>query len=233
MKRFIGKIEENVAFVEGEELVHLKSVLRLKEGDEVCIVNGDGKDYLGKISKIDKNYAKVDVISSKISEKCPKNDISLFIAATKREKLEIIVQKAVELGVKKLFMFESEFSTMKLSSEKISRYEKIMFSATKQCERADFMSIEIVSFKQMLALFGKKQTKLFANEREGEDFNFASLKTAKDIGILIGCEGGFSQNEKAQILQLKPENISLGQRILRAETAAILLTGMASVISGN
>ena len=63
MKRFIGKIEENVAFVEGEELVHLKSVLRLKEGDEVCIVNGDGKDYLGKISKIDKNYAKVDVIS--------------------------------------------------------------------------------------------------------------------------------------------------------------------------
>ena len=130
-------------------------------------------------------------------------------------------------------MFESEFSTMKLSSEKISRYEKIMFSATKQCERADFMSIEIVSFKQMLAMFGKKQTKLFANEREGEDFNLASLKTAKDIGILIGCEGGFSQNEKAQILQLKPENISLGQRILRAETAAILLTGMASVISGN
>lgn len=233
MKRFIGKIEGTVAFVEGEELVHLKSVLRLKEGDEVCVVNGDGKDYLGKISKIDKNYAKVDVISSKISEICPKNDISLFIAATKREKLEIIVQKAVELGVKKLFMFESEFSTMKLSSEKISRYEKIMFSATKQCERADFMSIEIVSFKQMLALFGKKQTKLFANEREGEDFNFASLKTAKDIGILIGCEGGFSQNEKAQILQLKPENISLGQRILRAETAAILLTGMASIISGN
>ena len=233
MKRFIGKIEGNVAFVEGEELVHLKSVLRLKEGDEVCVVNGDGKDYLGKISKIDKNYAKVDVISSKISEKCPKNDISLFIDATKREKLEIIVQKAVELGVKKLFMFESEFSTMKLSSEKISRYEKIMLSATKQCERADFMSIEIVSFKQMLALFGKKQTKLFANEREGEDFNFASLKTAKDIGILIGCEGGFSQNEKAQILQLKPENISLGQRILRAETAAILLTGMASIISGN
>lgn len=233
MKRFIGKIEGNVAFVEGEELVHLKSVLRLKEGDEVCVVNGDGKDYLGKISKIDKNYAKVDVISSKISEKCSKNDISLFIAATKREKLEIIVQKAVELGVKKLFMFESEFSTMKLSSEKISRYEKIMFSATKQCERADFMSIEIVSFKQMLALFGKKQTKLFANEREGEDFNFASLKTAKDIGILIGCEGGFSQNEKVQILRLKPENISLGQRILRAETAAILLTGMASIISEN
>ena len=157
----------------------------------------------------------------------------MFIAATKREKLEIIVQKAVELGVKKLFMFESEFSTMKLSSEKISRYEKIMLSATKQCERADFMSIEIVSFKQMLSLFGKTQTKLFANEREGEDFNFASLKTAKDIGILIGCEGGFSQNEKAQVLQLKPENISLGQRILRAETAAILLTGMASVISGN
>lgn len=233
MKRFIARIENDKAFVEGEEFIHLKSVLRLKVGDEICLVNGDGKDYVGAIASIGKNSATVDVNSATKNSKYPKKNLQLFISATKREKLEIIVQKAVELGVKKLYIFESEFSTMKLSTEKISRYEKIVLSATKQCERADFMKVEIVSFKDMLSIFGKCKTKLFANEREGEEYDFSALKNADDIAILIGCEGGFSQNEKKQILAYNPENISLGERILRAETAAIVLTGIASLFCGN
>lgn len=233
MKRFIAKIENDMAIIEGEELIHLKSVLRHKVGDEICLVNGDGNDYLATIANIGKNSAVANINSMTKNQKCPKKNLQLFISATKREKLEIIVQKAVELGVKKLYIFESEFSTMKLSSEKISRYEKIIFSATKQCERADFMDINIISFKEMLSLFGKCQTKLFANEREGEPFDFSSLKVAQGIGILVGCEGGFSPVEKQQILSLNPENISLGERILRAETAAIVLTGIASLHCGN
>lgn len=233
MKRFIAKIENDMAIIEGEELVHLKSVLRLKVGDEVCLVNGDGNDYLATIANIGKNSAVANINSITKNQKCPKKNLQLFISATKREKLEIIVQKAVELGVKSLYIFESEYSTMKLSSEKISRYEKIALAATKQCERADFMNINIVSFKEMLSLFGKCKTKLFANERQGEPFDFSSLKVAQEIGILVGCEGGFSQSEKAQILSLNPENISLGERILRAETAAIVLTGIASLHCGN
>lgn len=233
MKRFIARIENAEATIEGEELVHLKNVLRLKVGDEVCLVNGDGNDYLATITNIGKNSAVANINSITKNQKSPKKNLQLFIAATKREKLEIIVQKAVELGVKSLYIFESEFSTMKLSSEKISRYEKIVLAATKQCERADYMSISIVSFKEMLSLFGKCQTKLFANEREGESFGFSSLKVAQEIGILVGCEGGFSQSEKVQILSFNPENISLGERILRAETAAIVLTGIASLHCGN
>lgn len=233
MKRFVARIENNEAIVEGEELVHLKSVLRLKVGDEVCLVNGDGNDYFATIADIGKNSAVANINLITKNQKCPKKNLQLFISATKREKLEIIVQKAVELGVKNLYIFESEFSTMKLSSEKISRYEKIVLASTKQCERADYMAVNIVSFKEMLSLFGKCETKLFANEREGDEFDFSSLKVAQEIGILVGCEGGFSQNEKAQILSLNPENISLGERILRAETAAIVLTGIASLHCGN
>lgn len=233
VKRFIARIENDMAIIEGEELIHLKSVLRLKVGDEVCLVNGDGNDYVGEIENIGKNSAAIKITSVEKNQKCPKKNLQLFLSATKREKLEIIVQKAVELGVKSLYIFESEYSTMKLSSEKISRYEKIIFAATKQCERADFMSINIISFKDMLSLFGKCETKLFANERQGEEYKFSLLKSANNIGILVGCEGGFSQAEKQQILSLNPENISLGERILRAETAAIVLTGIASLHCGN
>ena len=232
MKRFIGKIEEN-GIVEGEELNHLKNVLRLKEGDEIILINGDGFEYVGEISKINKNNAIVALKSKKLCKNAPKNDISLFISAIKREKLEIVVQKAVELGAKNLYIFESAFSAMKLSGERLARYEKIVLSSLKQCERADIMNVKIISFNEMLKLFGKCETRLFANEREGEEFDFNSLKSSKNIGVLIGCEGGFSADEKKKILETKPENISLGNRILRAETAAILLTGIASLFSGN
>lgn len=233
MKRFIGKIENENAIIEGEELNHLRNVLRLNVGDEVAVINGDGCDYLCQIIKIDKNIAFLSVKSKKNNKNNAKNNISLFISAIKREKLELVVQKAVELGIKNLFIFESQFSTMKLKGEKIIRYQKIIESATKQCERADFMKIRLISFSEMLERFTQHKVKLFANEREGEEFDFSVLKTAKDIAILVGCEGGFSAQEKAQILQTKPQNISLGNRILRAETAAILLSGIASLFSGN
>lgn len=233
MKRFIGKIENENAIIEGEELNHLRNVLRLTVGDEVTVINGDGCDYLCQIIKIDKNIAFLSVKSKKNNKNNAKNNISLFISAIKREKLELVVQKAVEVGIKNLFIFESQFSTMKLKGEKIVRYQKIIESATKQCERADFMKIRLISFSEMLERFAQHKVKLFANEREGEEFDFSVLKTAKDIAILVGCEGGFSAQEKAQILQTKPQNISLGNRILRAETAAILLSGIASLFSGN
>ena len=222
-----------MALIEGEELNHLKNVLRLKEGDEVIVINGDGNEYLCEILKISKNNAVLSIKSQKKCENNPKNIISLFISAIKREKLELVVQKAVECGIKNLYIFESAFSAMKLSGERLSRYEKIMLSSLKQCERADAMKIEILSFKEMLSRFSACETKLFANEREGDPFDFSSLKSAKNIGVLIGCEGGFSADEKKEILKCKPENISLGNRILRAETAAILLTGIASLFSGN
>lgn len=233
MKRFIGKIENENGIVEGEELNHLKNVLRLKEGDEIILINGDGYEYVGEISKLEKNRAIIALKSKKICKNNPKNNISLFISAIKREKLEIVVQKAVEIGATNLYIFESEFSAMKIKGERLNRYEKIVLSSLKQCERADLMNVKIITFNDMLKLFGNCKTRLFANEREGEEFEFTSLKCAKNIGVLVGCEGGFSAEEKKKILATKPENISLGNRILRAETAAILLTGIASLFSGN
>ncbi len=234
MKRFLGVTKDKEGIIEGEELNHLKNVLRLKEGDECILINGDGYEYHSQILKLEKNKAILMIKTQKKCKNNAKNSISLFLSAIKRENLELVVQKATELGIKNLYIFESQFSNMKLKDEKISRYEKIMLSSLKQCERADKMKIEIVTFEKMLTLFSSCKTRLFANEREGEEFDFASIKGKKDIGILIGCEGGFSDEEKSKILSTcRPENISLGNRILRAETAAILLCGIAMLFSGN
>lgn len=233
MKRFFGEIIKNKAIISEEENGHLRNVLRIKIGEEVVVFNGDGNDYVCKIENIGRNETVAQVIKKQTNKAIPKKDITLYLSAIKRDNLELVIQKAVELGCKRMVVFESERSTMKIQQEKMSRYEKIVLSACKQCERADFMQLKFLSFDNMLFDFAKHETKLFANEREGEKFDFSLLKDAKDIGILIGCEGGFSQIEKEKILKTNPENISLGLRILRAETASILLVGLASIISEN
>ena len=88
MKRFIGTIQNDEAIIEGEELNHLRNVLRLKVGDEAVVVNGDGKDYICQITKIDKNIAKLSVKNKKNNKNNAKNNISLFISAIKREKIK-------------------------------------------------------------------------------------------------------------------------------------------------
>ena len=233
MKRFFGEIIKNKAIISEEENSHLRNVLRFKTGEEILVFNGDGNDYVCKIENISKNETVAQVIKKEINRATPKKDITLYLSAIKRDNLELVIQKAVELGCKRMVVFESERSTMKIQQEKMSRYEKIVLSACKQCERADFMQLKFLSFDNMLFDFAKRETKLFANEREGEKFDFSKLKSAKDIGILIGCEGGFSPKEKEKILKINPESISLGERILRAETAAILLVGMVDVLSEN
>lgn len=233
MRRFFAEIDGKRVKISGDENNHLRNVLRLSVGESVVAFNGDGKDYHAKILSVGKAESIAEVEKVELCPGLPKHDLVLCAAAVKREKLELIIQKSAELGCKKLVFFESEFSTMKLKDEKLSRYEKIILSASKQCERADLMSLKFLSFEAAVNEFSKASVRLFANEREGEEFDFSKLKSAQSIAILVGCEGGFSPKEKQKILSVKPENISLGNRILRAETAAIVLAGIASTLSGN
>lgn len=233
MKRFLGLIDKNFVRICDDENVHLRNVLRLKAGDEIITFNGDGFDYICQIISVSKNETLAKILKKIKCQAVPKNNLTLCMASVKREKIEQIVQKAVELGCKKLIIFEAERSNTKIKEEKFSRYEKIIISACKQCERADIMELQFQSFDEMLSHFAKSRIRLFANERNGQTFDLNLLKDKKDISILVGCEGGFTDGEIKKILALSPENISLGKRILRAETAAILLLGLAGLVSGN
>ena len=234
MKRFFGEISKERAFIRDDEFLHLKSALRMKEGDEIIVLDGSEKEYHCQILSIKKDFAEAKVLGVDICQKLPNKNITVYQAMIKREKFEEILQKAVELGVSKFVPFESEFCAVKDYVAKKDRLEKIVRGACKQCECSKMMDMEDpIGFDLMLDKAKGHQVCICALERDGGDFDFLSLKGYDDIAIIIGPEGGFSTSEKEKILNAGVKAISLGKRILRSETAAITLMGITSVLSGN
>lgn len=233
MRRFFGEINGNSMIVNGDEFIHLKTVLRMKEGDEFVGYIGDEFEYVCKIVNMKKDYCVCDILSKHICPALPKKEIILFQALTKREKMEMIVQKAVELGVTKLIPFESEYCVAKDSIGKKDRLEKIVRGACKQCECSRLMEIgETIKFKDIPKL-AKDMVVLFANERAGEQFDVNLLKNNDKFAIIVGPEGGFTEKEKEEIINTGAKSINLGKRILRSETASIVMVGMVSVLCEN
>ena len=234
MKRFFGEIKGNIAIIKGEEFLHLKTVLRLREGDEIIVLDGSETEYTCRLFNIKKDYAEASVLEKHVCIALPNKNIVLFQGLTKREKLELIVQKAVELGVSKIVPFSSDYTIAKDSITKKDRLEKIVRGACKQCERSVLMEIEsAVCFEEMIKQANNLDIVIFANERGGENFDFCMLEKFDNIGVIIGPEGGFSENEKNKLLKSKAKSVTLGKRILRSETAAIVLMGMISILSKN
>lgn len=238
MRRFFGAVKDGQFVVEGEELKHLTNVIRLKVGDSFVGVCDDEFDYLCQIVTLDKKCARAKILEKRKNTANPQKEIVLFQALVKKEAFETIVQKACELGASRLVPFESEFCVNK-GSINLPRYNAIILSACKQCERSKVMQIEKpLSFDQMIETLPQFDAVIFANENEEKrDFSsFLSVFGQKinKIALIIGCEGGFSQSEIAKILQVQNVySLSLGSRILRADSAAILLMGLSSLLSGN
>lgn len=237
MRRFFGKIENEKAIIEDEEFTHLKTVLRGKVGEQIEVFDGSEIVYLCEIENINKNFAICNILDKRVCEALPKKNIILYTSLIKRDNLELVLSKAVELGVKKLVTFESEFATVKKSENKKDRLEKLVKTACKQCERSVPMEIgETLSFKQLIdelkELRNDKTLLLFANERDGEKFDFSAIKNFDNVAIIVGCEGGFSQTEKDKLSEIC-QSISLGKRILRSETASIVLCGIVSTLGEN
>lgn len=238
MRRFFGKIEDGMAKIEGDEFVHFKTVLRGQIGEDVIVYDGSENMYICKTVQMTKTQAICEILETKICEGLPKKNIVLFQALAKKDKMELILQKAVEFGVSEVIPFESEFCTVKNSENKKDRLEKIVISACKQCERSIPMKVgETLSFANLinkLKTFKSCDNSiiLFANERSGENYDFSKLKNITNIAIVVGTEGGFSQKEKDGLEKIC-ESISLGKRILRSESASIVLCGIASIIGEN
>ena len=234
MRRFFGEIIDNRAKIAGEEFLHLKTVLRLKIGDEIIVLDGSEKEYLCRIIELKKDVALAEVFKVQKCKALPMKNIVLFQALTKREKLEMITQKCVELGVSTLIPFSSEHCVAKDAIGKKDRLEKIVHSACKQCECSVPMKIgDTLKFDDMIKYASKEDIVLFANERAGEEIDISLLERYSNIGIIVGPEGGFTEKEKQAIIDAGAKSITLGKRILRSETASIVLVGLVSVISKN
>lgn len=219
--------------IEGNDFNHVKNVLRMKEGD-TFLVSVDNRNYLCKLKEFFMDYLTADVIEKDYIDTSLDIEIYLFQGLPKSDKLELIIQKAVELGVYKIVPVQMERSIAKVESNKIKakteRFNAIAQSAAKQCKRSFIPEVkEPLSLKNALDM--AKDLDLFLIPYENEQGikstteALAKIKKGFKIGVLIGPEGGFSDAEIEQAKKVG-ETISLGKRILRTETASITAMSM-------
>lgn len=238
MKRFFvnSVIEINRTIkIEGIEHNHIKNVMRMVEGDEIILVCGDQYDYYARILKITKGDTLVDIFDKKINEYNPKSSISVFQALVKSDNMSLIVQKLTELGVKDFYPFESEFITSKDKYGKSDKLQEVSNQSIKQCKRSIPMCVhDTLTFSAMLNQLTDFDLIIFANECEKKDIiNSQAVCSSKSVAIVIGSEGGFSEKEINQLKSANAQSISLGKRILRAETASIALTSVIMYLIGE
>jgi 16S rRNA (uracil1498-N3)-methyltransferase len=222
-----GKIVLNL-----EETRHLRDVLRLREGEIVQIFDGAGREFSCEIRQIQKNETILEILAE-VSPSAPVSNLDLTLAAAllKGEKFDLVVQKAVELGVTKLSPLMTKRTDVKLkdSEKKVERWRKIALEAAKQSGRADLMKIEppqdFTEFIKNSALKpdGVENLLLFA-ERGGE--SFSAINAGKKITAVIGSEGGWEDSEIETAKNSGFQIVTLKGRILRAETAAIAVAAI-------
>lgn len=234
MRRFFGEKKNDKIVITGEEYNHLRNVLRLNVGDEILVSLNDENEYACEITSFGRNDAVCKIIGSKPCDGNPRKNIVIFQAITKRPKFEFIVQKATEIGITKIVPFVSEFVIAKVTENKMDRLESIAMNACKQCERTIMPLIDKPkNIDEVIASFKDFDLILFANERADKGEAIANLDKYKNIAIIVGSEGGFSQKEKEKFIEAGATSISLGRRIYRCETASVAMMSLVSILSGN
>ena len=220
--------------ITGADHNHIKNVLRMKVGDTI-LISANGKSDLCEIETIDNDEIVAPIIEEDYQNTELPLQIHLFQGLPKSDKMELIIQKAVELGVYSITPIEMKRCIVKLDDKKKkskqTRWQAISESAAKQSKRNTIPEInEIISYKA--ALDAAKELDLLLVPYENEDGilstkeALATLKGVKSVGIIIGPEGGFDDGEIEAAKDAGGRIISLGKRILRTETAAITAVGM-------
>ena len=220
--------------ISGADHNHIKNVLRMKVGDTI-LISANGKSDLCEIETIDNDEIIAPIIEEDYQNTELPLQIHLFQGLPKTDKMELIIQKAVELGVYSITPIEMRRCIVKLDDKKKkskqTRWQSISESAAKQSKRNLIPEInETISYKA--ALDAAKELDLLLVPYENEDGILSTkealkeLKKAKSVGIIIGPEGGFDEGEIEAAKNAGGRIISLGKRILRTETAAITAVGM-------
>ena len=227
LKRFfVEKIEDTVELV-GEEFEHAKNVLRLSNGDEVILLDNSGNEYTAVIAAVEKKRMLLNVVRCEVGTREANADVCLLFGYLKNaDKNEFIVQKAVELGVKRIGVFSSEYSSAYMNANKLERLNKVSKEAAKQCLRATAPEVVYFdTFDKALGFAEGYENKLFACEFATESKCDVSTLQGS-VAVVIGSEGGFSREEEVLANDKGFASVTLGKRILRAETAAVALTSV-------
>lgn len=218
----------------GEDVNHIKNVLRKNIKDKIEICNSeDGKNYLCEIKQIEKEKILCDIIEEKNGNTEPKTHVHIYQGLPKSDKMELIIQKAVELGVAEITPTNMSRCIVKLDGKeqkkKIERWQKISEVAAKQSGRDIIPKInEIISINQIAKQCEGYDLILLAYENEKENRLKKEIENIKEskkenlkIAVIIGPEGGIAPEEVEKIKKEGAKIITLGKRILRTETVAL------------
>lgn len=225
-------IQDGVATIEGNNAFHIARSLRMAVGDEIYISDGEGKEYLARLTKIRDEECTADILEERASSE-PDMSITLYMAYPKGDKLETVIQKAVELGATRIVPFESSRCIKRPKADKVAkqgeRLSKIAEEAAKQCGRAIVPEVALpLSYSAMLKDVTSSELKLICYEKES-DLSIKALLSDKkpaSIAIIVGCEGGFSPEEVEEAISAGCHSVTLGKRILRCETAPSAVLSM-------
>lgn len=210
-------------YFDDHEVTHLK-VMRFKEGDVVHATDGNGGKYKVILKHLGKSEAFGNVLSYDFVEPT-EGRLVLFAPSGRWERLRWTIEKAVELGVDEIYVFNNERASRHYENKQ-EKLELIVREAAKQCVRFHFPSIKTIEFLDIISISPESTYIL--------DFKGRKIpkRISKNVGIIAGPEGGFSQKE-LKILKEKFKSICLGKKILRFETAIILSTGIFAMKLGK
>ena len=228
-----GQIGKDNVQITGQDAQHIGLALRMKPGEEICVRTGqDSLVYRCRILQVTPDLVEAQIMWKEDQDAELPSDIRLFQCLPKSDKMEWIIQKAVELGAKEIIPVESRRSIVRLSGSKaenkVRRWNAVSESAAKQSGRALVPQVHsVLSFGEAIRYASGLDVLLFPYEMaEGMDHTRNVLKEivpGRSIGIFIGPEGGFDPSEVDLAKQNGAKIITLGKRILRTETAGMAL----------
>lgn len=226
------QIQDGRVRITGPDVNHGKNVLRMKPGEELLISDGRGQDYRCRIRSLDAEQILADILEKEAKSRELPSRITLYQGLPKSDKMELIIQKAVELGVCRIVPVATKNAVVKLDGKKEEnkrkRWQAIAESAAKQSKRSLIPEVSgVLSLKEALQEAAAGDVGFFAYEHQegmaGTRREFSRVGKGQRIAVFVGPEGGFDPDEvlAAEASGIQP--VSLGRRILRTETAGLAL----------
>ena len=232
-------INNGQIYISGEEYHHLARVLRASAGDEIVVFDDTGMQYFCRINEIGSRSAVLDINDIKKKENDSGIDITLYQAVPKSDKMELVIQKSVELGVSKICPVRTKRVIADIDTAKavkrIERWNRISKEASKQSQRTKLVQVtDILDFKDAVDEGIRSTYCIFPYEKEEKNRMIAQdIKANSSFSVFIGPEGGFDEDEVLYASQMGIVPVTLGKRILRTETAPLTVLSILLYIKGE
>lgn len=235
-------LDDRTLYIDGEDVKHISKVLRYGQGDEIEVCDSNGHEYICRIESIDKTRIDLSIMNEIDINRESRIRVSLYQGVPKSTKMDIILQKLTEAGVDEIVLVNTKRSVVNIKGDKadkkFDRWERIIYEAAKQCKRGLIPKLRgILSFKEALEDMGKNDINICPYEVEKSLGIKEALQTDqvkrilenKDevrVGIFIGPEGGFAEEENEMVKAAGISSVTMGPRIFRTETASIVATAI-------